>query len=146
MSVVHVPALGTIICSRLSVSKEIRSFDFASRVQLPTKNDSVNAIANIKHETECKFDYDSSDDNMVASIASTTVQVEPKNTTLQIGNKNVDLLIDSGSFCSILNQSLATAIINNSSLARWLTTAPAKERKNFCECAKSCNCSDVDFS
>ena len=131
MSVVHVPALGSIICSRLSVSKEIRSFDFASRVQLPTKNDSVNAIANFKYERECKFDYDSSDDNMVASIASTTVQNEPKNTTLQIGKKNVDLLIDSGSLCSILNKSLATAIINNSSHARWLTTAPAKEQKIF---------------
>ena len=81
MSVVHVTALGTIICSRFSVSTEIHSLAFASRLQWPTKNDSVNAIANMKYEPECKFDYNCSDDNMVASIASITIQVEPENTT-----------------------------------------------------------------
>ena len=119
MSVVQVPALGTIICSRLSVSTEIHSLAFASRLQWPTKIDSVNAIAKMKYEPECKFDYDCLDDDMVASIASITLQVEPKNTTLHIRNKNVDLLIDSGIFCSIQSKSLATAITNNSSHARW---------------------------
>ena len=93
-------------------------------IDLTTKNDSVNAIVIIKYEPERKFDYDSADDNMVASIAITTLEVEPKETTLQIGNKNVDLLSDSGSFCSILNDSLAT-------VARWLTTAPTNGLKNF---------------
>ena len=93
-------------------------------IDLTTKNDTVNAIVNVKYGPECKFDYDSSDDNMVASIAITTLQVEPRETTLQIGNKNVDLLRDSGSFCSILIDSLAT-------VAPWLTTAPTKELKNF---------------
>ena len=93
-------------------------------IDLTTKNHSVNAIANIKYEPVCKFDYDSSDDNIVASIAITTLQVEPKETTLQIGNKNVDFLSDSGIFCSILNDSLATG-------SRWLTTAPTNGLKNF---------------
>ena len=52
-----------------------------------------------------KSDYDSSDDNMVASIASNTIQIEPKNTTLQIGNTQVGLLIDSGRVCSNLTES-----------------------------------------
>ena len=68
---------------------------------------------------------------MVASIASTTVQIEPKNTILQIGNTQVGLLIDSGSVCTTLNESLATEVINNSTPSRWLTTAPAQEIKTF---------------
>ena len=68
---------------------------------------------------------------MVASIASNTIQIEPKYTTLQIGNTKIGLLIDSGSVCSILNESLAKELINISILAQWLTTAPAQELKTF---------------
>ena len=68
---------------------------------------------------------------MVASIASNTIQIEPKNTTLQIGKTQVGLLVDSGSVCSILNEVVATEIINNSTRAQWLTTAPAHELKTF---------------
>ena len=68
---------------------------------------------------------------MVASIASNTIQIEPKKTTLQIGNTQVGLLIDSGGVCSILKESLATEVVKNSTLARWLTTAPAQELKTF---------------
>ena len=32
---------------------------------------------------------------------------------------------------SILNESLATEVIYNSTIARWLTTAPAQEHKTF---------------
>ena len=80
---------------------------------------------------QCGSDYYSSDDNMVASIASTTVQIEPKNTILQIGNTRVGFLIESGTVCSILNESLTTEVINNSTLARSLTTVPAQELKTF---------------
>ena len=76
----------------------------------------VNAIENTNYNPQCGSDYDSSDNNMVASIASTTVQIEPKHTILQIGNTKVGLLIDSGSVCSILNESLATEIINKYTL------------------------------
>ena len=34
------------------------------------------------YNPQCESDYDSSDDNMVAGIASNTIQIEPKNTTL----------------------------------------------------------------
>ena len=80
---------------------------------------------------QCESDYDSSDDNMVASIASNSMQIEPKNTTLQIGNTQVGLLIDSGSVCSILTESLAAEIRDNSPLARWLMTTPPQQLKTF---------------
>ena len=91
----------------------------------------MKVIQNADYNPQCESDYDSSDDNMVASIAGNTIHIEPKNTTLQIGNTQVGLLIDSGSVCSILNESLATEAVNNSTLARWLTTAPAQELKTF---------------
>ena len=68
---------------------------------------------------------------MVARIASNTIQIKPKNTTLQIGNTKVGLLIDPDSVCSILNESLATEVVNNSTLATWLTTALAQELNTF---------------
>ena len=91
----------------------------------------MNAIQNADYNPQCESDYDSSDDNMVASIASNSIQMEPKNTTLQIGNSQVGLLIDSGSVCSVLNESLATEIVDNSTFARWPTTAPVQELKKF---------------
>ena len=48
-----------------------------------------------------------------------------------MGNTKVALLDDSGSVYSILNESLATEVINNSTLPQWLTTAPAQELKTF---------------
>ena len=68
---------------------------------------------------------------MVASIASNAIQIEPKNTILQIGNTHVGLLINSGSVCSILPKSLASEIVENSPLARWLMIAPPQELKTF---------------
>ena len=91
----------------------------------------VNAIQNMDYNPQCESDYDSSDDNMVASIASNSIQIEPKNTTLQTGNTQVGLLTDSGSVCSILPESLAAEIVDNSPLARLLITTPPQELKTF---------------
>ena len=91
----------------------------------------MNAIQNTDYNPQGASDYYSSEDNMVASIASNTIQIDPKNTTLQIGNTQVGLLVVSSSVCSILNESVATEVVNNSTLARWLTTAPAQELKTF---------------
>ena len=74
----------------------------------------IRTTQDINNNPQFGSDYDSSDDNMAASIASTTVQIEPKNSFLQIRNMKVGLLIDSGTVCSILNESLATEVINNS--------------------------------
>ena len=85
----------------------------------------------MNYNPQYESDYDSSDDNMVASIASNAIQIEPKNTILQIGNTPVGHLIDSGSVCSILPESLASEIVENSPLARWLMIAPPQELKTF---------------
>ena len=71
-----------------------------------TTDNSVKAILN--YNPKCESDYDKSDENMVASIASNTLQFEPKNTTLQIGNTKLGFLMNSGSVCSILSESIAT--------------------------------------
>ena len=89
-----------------------------SSVDVNTTVNSVNGVLNTNYNPECESDYDTSDDNMVGSIASNTLDIEPKNTILHIGNTNVGLLIDSGNVCSILNETLATEVIKNSSLAR----------------------------
>ena len=68
---------------------------------------------------------------MVARIASNSIQIEPKNTTLKIRNTQVGLLIDTGSVCSILTESLAAEIVDNSPLARWLMTTPPQELKTY---------------
>ena len=96
-----------------------------------TTADCFNAIQNTNYNPECGSDYDSLDNNMVASIASNTLQIEQKNTNLQIGNTKVGLLMFSGKVNSMLNESLATEVINNSTLTRWLTKVPAKGLKIF---------------
>ena len=100
-------------------------------IDVNTTDNSVNAILSENYNSECRSDYDGYDDNLLAMIANNTLQIEPKNTTLQIGNTKVGLIIDSGSVCSVLISSLATEVNNNSTLARWLTTAPSKELKTF---------------
>ena len=100
-------------------------------VEDTSTDQTVNAIQNMDYNPQCESDYDSSDDNIVASIASNSIKIEPKNTRLQIGNTQVGLLIDSGSVCSILTEYLAAEIADNSPLARWLMTAPPQELKTF---------------
>ena len=100
-------------------------------VDKKTTDNSVNAILDTNKNPNCESDYDNSVGNMVACIASFILMIEPKNRTLKIENTKVALLIDSGSVCSILNESLATEVINISSLAQWHTTPPSKELKTF---------------
>ena len=99
-------------------------------VEETSTDQTVNAIQNLNYNPQCESDYDSSHDNMVASIASNAIQIKPKNTILQTGNTQVGLLIDSGSVCSILPESLALEIVDNSP-ARWLMIAPPQELKTF---------------
>ena len=40
----------------------------------------------MNNDPECESDYESSDENMVASIACTTFHIEPNKTLLQMGN------------------------------------------------------------
>ena len=47
----------------------------------------------MNNDPECESDYESSDENMVASIACTIFQIEPNKTLSQIGNTNVGPLL-----------------------------------------------------
>ena len=119
------------VCRKPKSSPNKPNRSNVNSVEETTTDQTVNAIQNMNYNPQCESDYDSSDDNMVASIASTAIQIEPKNTILQIGNNHVGLLIDSGGVCSILPKSLASEIVENSSLARWLMIAPPQELKTF---------------
>ena len=119
------------VCRKPNSSSTKPTRSNVNSIEENTTELSVNAIQNTNYNPQCGSDYDSSDDNMVASIASTTVQIETKNTIIQIGNTQIGLLIDSGNVRSILNESLATEVLNNCTLARWLTTASAQELKTF---------------
>ena len=119
------------VCRKPKSSSNKPTRSNVNSVEDTSTDRTVNAIQNMDYNPQCESDYDSSDDNMVVSIASNSVKIEPQNTTLQIGNTQVGLLIDSGSVCSILTKSLAAEIVDNSSLARWLMTAPPQELKTF---------------
>ena len=112
-----------------SSNKPIRSN--VNSVEETSTDQTVNAIQNMNYNPRCESDSDSSDDNMVASIASNAIQIEPKNTILQIGNTQVGFLTDLGSVCSILPKSVAAEIVENSPPARWLMIAPPQELKTF---------------
>ena len=98
---------------------------------IPSTDNTVIAIIDSKNKPECESDYDCSDDDMVASIASKSLKTDPQNTTLKIGNTAAGLFDESGSVCRILNESLATEIIEICSLTQWQTTAPCKHLKTF---------------
>ena len=66
-------------------------------------DDSFNAIIDMNYNPECRSYYDSSDDNVVASIASTTLKIESRNSTSNWNYKRGPLDY-SESVCSILNE------------------------------------------
>ena len=119
------------VCRKPKSSSNKSTRSNVNSVEETTTDQTVNAIQNMNYNSQGKSDYNSSDDNMVASIASNAIQMEPKNTILQIGNNHVGVFIDSGSVCSILPESLASEVVENSPLARWLMIAPPQELKTF---------------
>ena len=119
------------VCRKTKSSSNKPTGSNVNSVEDTPTDQTVNAIKNKDHNPQCESDYDSSDDNMVASIASNSIQIEAKNTTLQIGNTQIGLLIDPGSVCSILTESPAVELVDNSPLARWLMTTPPQELKTF---------------
>ena len=119
------------VCRKLKSSSNKPTRSNVNSVEDTPTDQTVSAIKNMNFNPQCESDYDSSNDNIVASIASNSIQIKPNKTTLQIGNTQVGLLIDSGSVCSILTESLAAKIVENSPLAQWLMTTPPQELKSF---------------
>ena len=77
---------------------------------------SDNATLKTNYKSECKFDYGSSDDKMVASIPSNSLPIEPKNTILHIGKTKLltlEVLVVSR-MSHLLQKSLTTHILPDS--------------------------------
>ena len=76
-------------------------------------------------------DYSSGDDNTLAVIENAVEKVEPLNMPVKIGNINTTLLVDSGSACSILNQSLASQVVQSSPRAFWINETVTPQLRTF---------------
>ena len=76
---------------------------------------------NISYNEQINSDYDSSDDNYVATVENVS---SLKNITITIGNTDCDLLLDSGCGCTIINMSLAREIIKNCTQSQWSEKKP----------------------
>ena len=74
----------------------------------------------INYNEQINSDYDSSDDNYVATVENVnSPQAGLKNMMITIGNTDCDLLLDSGSGCTIINMSLAKKIMYNCPQSQW---------------------------
>ena len=77
----------------------------------------------INYNEQINSDYDSSDDNYVATVENVnSLQAALKNMMITIGNTDCDLLLDSG--CSIIIMSLAKEIIYNCPQSQWPKKKP----------------------
>ena len=76
-----------------------------------SENQNVNYI---NYNKQFNSDYDSSDDNYVATLENlSTPHIALQNMTIKIGNTDCHLLLDYGSCCTIINMSLAREIMLN---------------------------------
>ena len=79
----------------------------------------------INYNEQINSDYDSSDDNYVATVENmSSPNLALKNLSLTIGNTNCDLFLDSGSGCTIINMSLAREIMLNCAHSQWSEKRP----------------------
>ena len=67
---------------KFTITKIVRPNEIS--IDNNTTDNSVDAVLNSEHNPECKSNYDSSGDNMLASIASNTLHNSPKKTKLEI--------------------------------------------------------------
>ena len=69
------------VCRKPKSSSNKPTCSDVNSIEETTTDQSVNAIENADYNPQCESDYDSSDDNIIVSIASNTIRIEPKNTT-----------------------------------------------------------------
>ena len=85
----------------------------------------------INYNEQINSDYDSSDDNYVATVENVnSPQAALKNMMITIGNTDCDLLLDSSSGCTIINMSFAKEIMYNCPQSQWSEKKPL-EIKSF---------------
>ena len=91
-------------------------------------NQNVNYI---NYNEQFISDYDSSDDNYVATVENVrSPPIALPNMTITIGNTDCHLLLNSGSGCTIINMSLAREMMYNCAQSQWSEKKPL-ELKSF---------------
>ena len=111
-------------------TNRINNIDTAETSNQNSSQESLN-VNYINYNAQINSDYDSSDDNYVATVENTSsLNLTLKNLTLTIGNTNCDLLLNSGSGCTIINMSLAREIMFNCAQSQWSEKRPL-ELKSF---------------
>ena len=91
----------------------------AETTERNTHSENENVIY-INYNEQFNSDYDSSDDNHVATVENVnTPSIALQNLTITIGNTDCHLLLNSGSGCTIINMSLAREIMPNCPQSQW---------------------------
>ena len=74
------------------------------------------------YDANYNSDYDEVDDNCVAVISDggNIRELEPVNEHIRIGNTETKHLVDLGSICTIINRSLANAVVLNRQESFWV--------------------------
>ena len=80
------------VCRKPKSSSTKQTRSIVNSIEDNATDQTVDAIKKANYNPQGDSDYDRSDDNMVASTASNTVQIKPKNTIIQIKNTKVGLL------------------------------------------------------
>ena len=77
--------------------------------------------------------YDDYNDNCVATISvkSDTREVEPVNLDIWVGITTTKALVDSGSVCTIINKSLANAVVSACKESYWVQSPEIQDLKTF---------------
>ena len=105
-------------------NNRINNIETAETTDQNSSQESQN-VNYINYNEQINSDYDSSDDNYVATVENVnSPQAALKNMMITIGNTDCDLLLDSGSGCTIINMSLAKEIIYNCPQSQWSEKKP----------------------
>ena len=100
-------------------SNRINKVETAETTEQITNSENQN-VNYINYNEQFNSDYDSSDDNYVATVENvSTLPTALQNMTITIGNTDCYLLLDSGSGCTIINMSLAREIMLNCAQSQW---------------------------
>ena len=111
-------------------SNRINNVENAETSEQNTHSENQN-VNYINYNEQFHSDYDSSDDNYVATVENVdTSSIALQNMTITIGNTDCHLLLDSGSGCTIINKSLAREIMFNCAQSQW-SEKKALELKSF---------------
>ena len=108
----------------------IKNAEIAETTEQSTHSENEN-VNYTNHNEEFNSDYDSSDNNYVATVENiSTPPIALQNMTITIDNTDCYLLLNSGSDCTIINMSLARKIMLNCAQSQWSEKEPL-ELKSF---------------